>query len=309
MAENPKSSVSYETDRRTGYVVETIVEGILTTRTFISPQELIKRLMKDRPTGVDSQEFMLEIVRKCAQELAPESARSEREALQWFRGYFDGVLASASGGKPYYSVSNYPEEAQIEGIYDASPDAETRAFAVIRKAINASVERMGKYESGNPDDQKKWTPLAKKIARRASVKVVKKSDSFDSEKVREKVETALSKKMELSDISVGIDLDGLARELNLDSDLRAYLQHYGEASRAKLAALLTRETGEVWDAKRLDRARKRFEYHLSEIKAAAPKHLMVTGPFPTPNTVRLKTALGAREGAYMHAVLVDLFFR
>jgi hypothetical protein len=301
MAENPKSSVSYRTDRRTGYTVETIVEGVLTTRTFISPQELIKRLMKDRPAGVDSQAFMREIVRKCARELAPESARGDREALEWFLGYIDGVLASASGEKPYYSIANYPEEAQIEGLYDATPEGETRAFAAIKTAITASIERIGKHEGTDPEDQKGWTPSAKKIARRARVKAVKKSASLDDEKVKGKAEEALLKQIGSPELA-GIDVNGLACELHLDYEVQIYLQWYSEVTRAEMAALLTSQTGETWDSKRVDRVRKRFEYHLSEIKAAAPKHLIWKG---TKNMVLLKTSRNP-AGAYVHALLLRL---
>jgi hypothetical protein len=296
-------------------VVETTIEtrpdgGQNKYETYFGPQEFVSRRMKERPEGMGPQEFMLEIVRKCARELAPTSARGEREALQWFLGYIDGVLASMSGGKPYYPIAKDPEEAQIEGVSDATPDAETRAFAAIKKAINASVERIGKHEGTDPENQAGWTPLAKKKARRAHAKMLKKFEPLEVEDedgqlhVSENVKKGLSEEAELP--CVGIDLVGLATELKLDRDLRAYLQHYGEAGRAQMAALLTRETGETWDAKRVDRARKRFEYHRPAIKAAAPKHLTVTGPFPTPSIVRVKTALGA-EGMHMHALLAHLF--
>jgi predicted transcriptional regulator len=226
-------------------------------------------------------------------------------------------------GKKKLRISDFREEpaAQTEGFHDATPDAKTRAFEATTKAIIASVERMGKHEGTETKDQKGWTPLAKKIARRANAKMLKKFEPIEvedeagqldtSEKVKKALKKALSEKAELPCVS--IDLDGLADELKLDPDLRAYLHHYGEASRAQMAALLTRETGETWDSKRVDRVRKRFEYHLPEIKAAAPKHRFTEKwATSTPNAILLKTALNPSgyagdTQAWVYALLRHVF--
>ena len=346
MPKNPKS-VSYETDGRTGYVVEKTTEtrpdgGQNTFSRLLIPVELVKDETKRLPgIVIDNQEC----VRQAALKLqAAGSTKGHLEVQEWYLRHAEEIetLVEAintahvkerqaegmSGtdiavklelpetkvcrilqGKEKLRISDFREEpaAQTEGFHDAAPDATTRAFEATTKAIIASIERVGKHEGTDPEDQKGWTPLAKKIARRANAKMLKKSEPIEVEDeagrlhVSEKAKKALSKQIGLPEIA-GIDLEGLSRELHLDCELQAYLRCYSEVTRAEMGGLLTRETGEVWDAKRVDRVRKRFEYHLPEIKAAAPKYLIWKG---TKNLVLLKTS-GNPSGAYVHALLLRL---
>jgi hypothetical protein len=313
MANNPKS-VTYETDPRTGYVVRTTVErrpdgGENKFRTLLVPEQLIKDAMQDELSklGGAPDTDRQEIMRQVAMRLQIDaSTKGHQEVLDWLVQYADRVLATSADlqGKKHYPMTEDPKAAQYEGVADAIPGTERRAFMAIKKAIDASVQRMGEHESGNPEDQKGWSRLAKRKARLAQAKTTKEFVPLDEE-------APYQSKIESREL-IGIDLVALAADLKRlfpkgrDRDVWTYIRFCTEATRAKMPQLLTKLTGEKWDSKRVDRARKRFEYRRPEIKAAAAKHLTLWQG--TQNVVKLKTARNpSGEGAWVHAFLLRLF--
>ena len=315
--------VFVEEDPRTGYhkeiTIETHRDGVHSKSTvLLIPQELFIRSARDillsaplAPDGrpQDLQSVMLEAAGALARD---GSTKGHREAMDWFLHHVDEVLAVAAKLKneKYYSIKMEPEQDQWIGVRDAQPDANVRAFDTVRKSITQSVKRLGEIEGGDERGREDWSPLAKRQARDASKDAIK-HEPLDLDTSRDRTgqtDRAQNGRREIPEPAAicSLDLEGLADELELDAEERAYLHFYGKTSIAGMPALMRKETGQSWDARRVDRVRHRIRYRRDEIESAALKHLVWFSSNGT--VVKVKTPEHP-SGTWAHALLRHLFAR
>jgi hypothetical protein len=259
-------------------------------RILLEPMELITRQMRKIVASIsgpipDNQILMVQ----AAQDLAKEGqSRGHREAIAQLLAHIDRL----------YNIQA-PVACQFEGYYDSGVYASTevvpegsRVFEIIERAIADSIIRAGKHEPGS-SDRKEWSLPARKRA----------DDAY------RRMPKVLQLEPELADKQVAneserltVDWDGLAAAANLDVEEIAFLQ-YGSGREGARAELLSRKTGEVWDAKRVDRVRQRVAYRLPQIRNVIPDHLVwVNGK----SVVKLKTYKNPSVD-YVHEALVALF--
>ena len=312
--------VLVELDPGTGYhkeiTIETHPSGAQNKfTTILIPQELIIRAGRDilsrtppEPDGLptDMQNVMLEAVRSVAKD---GSTKGHREAMDWFFTHVDEALAMVAQGRDekYYSIKMEPKQDQWIGVHDAQPTANVRAFDAVLKASTRSVKKLGEIEGVDQDGREDWSPFAKRQALDAS-KDAMKHEPLDPDRNRrgqtDRARNGIRDTPEPAPIP-SVDWEGVANELKLDAEVRAYLHFYGETSN-ELPALLSQKTGESWDPKRVDRVRKRLMYRRDEIKSAARKHLVGIGHNGT--VVRVSTP-EYPSGTWAHALLRHLFAR
>jgi hypothetical protein len=315
--------VFFEVDPHTGYhkevIIETRPDGEHSKSTvLLIPKELFTRSARDillrtplasdgRPP--DLQSVMLEAARALA---ADGSTKGHAEAMDWFLHHLDEALAVAAElkNKRYYSIKSEPQPDQWIGVGHAQPGANIRAFDAVRKSITQSVKRLGAIEGADERGRADWSPLAKRQARDASKDAMKHEplDPDTSRDRRGQTDRSRNGIREIPEPATirSLDLEGLADALELDAEERAYLDCYGKTSIAEMPVLMSTETGQSWDARRVDRVRKRIRYRWDEIASAAPKHLVWFSYNGT--MVKVKTP-EYPSGTWAHALLLHLFTR
>ena len=318
--ESLRKQVFVEFDPSTGYDKEIIIEihagGIQNKfTTILVPQELINRAARDilsrtppepdgRPT--DMQNVMLEATRSVAKD---GSTKGHREAVDRFLDCVDETLATIAQGRDekYYSIKLEPKQDQWIGVHDAQPAADVRGFEAVEKSVTRSVKKLGQIEGVDQYGREDWSPLAKRKARDARRDAMK-HETLDLNRNQGQTDRAHNgdRNTPAPASTPSLDWEGLADELKLNAEDRAYLHFYGHITIAELPALLSKETGESWDAKRVDRVRKRFMYRRHEIQSAARKHLVSISPSGTMVTVRTPEH---PSGTWAHALLRHLFAR
>lgn len=284
MSKQPKPRISFAVNLRTGFMEETVLQTladgcISRKKTLIHPAELLLRMARElyRESGaMDAQQILIEAARMALRD-------------------DDNRLAAAGVVEALFKLvpGALPSAQRI--IADTSPSEHTLAlygvnsFEALVAALRASLALLAtcEWEHEESGIGRLVTTSARARWRRKHVQAT--ADDVEPQP--------------LSGEEPLLDIRTLCSAVGLDREETAYLANHKRAKIRDLPKLLSLETGEKWDAKRVQRVRKRVKGRWPAIQAAATKFLSsATG---RGSAVLLRSHSG--QATWTHKSLLDLF--
>jgi hypothetical protein len=296
---DPNKQTSLQVDERTGYTVETVAETLpggqqAKTTKLLTPLELITRELTAMHAADPSltQASLYEAVER----VQAGPTKGHKEAVEWLCADFDNWAAVAGR---FSALVSYPTPQKFEGYSDARLAANQGSgiqrlqgdYKALKRAIRKSARRVGEHEREAVGSE--WQGAARLEALKGRARRDKEGDL-----------TAQSASGDIRTVTFA--LDAVIEELHLKSDEAAYLRHFGARPRSEMPDFLTTETGESWDARRVDRVRKRLAYRWPEVKAAAERHRITL--IHKGMAVKVATSKNP-AGSWMHIGNKDLLTR